>query len=270
MDEIRIGIVGCAGRMGGALVRQIAATEGCALAGGCERPGHPALGADLGAHAGLEPGAHVISDDPRALFDRSHVVIDFTSPDATVRHAQIAAATGVALVTGTTGLKPEQMAALEQAARSTAIVWAANMSLGVNLLIALTRHVASVLDEDFDIEVLEMHHRHKVDAPSGTALALGRAAAQGRGRPLEETADRGRDGITGERRRGDIGFAVLRGGNVVGDHSVIFAAENERIELGHQAGNRSIFARGAVRAARWAATAKPGLHGMDEVLGLKL
>lgn len=270
MSDTRIGVVGCAGRMGLALAREIAGSGDCIYSGGAERPGHGDLGADIGTLAGLGASGHLVGGDAGAIFEMSDVVIDFTAPQATNGHAAIAQATGTALVTGTTGLEPQHLKALEQAGGAAAVVWAANMSLGINLLAALTRRAAKVLGEDFDIEILEMHHRHKLDAPSGTALALGEAAAKGRGRRLDDIAVRGRDGWTGERRTGDIGFAVLRGGNVAGEHSVIFAAEDERIELTHRAGDRSIFARGAVRAAKWAAKAEPGFYGMSDVLGLNL
>ncbi len=268
MTEIRIGVVGCAGRMGRALVRHIAATGGCLLAAGTEAAGHGAIGSDPGEVAGIGATGLVVSDDTDELFAVSDAVLDFTTPAATLTHAALAAQTGTPLIIGTTGLTDDQRAGLRVAALRTAIVWAPNMSLGVNLVAALTRSVAAALDHDFDIEIVEMHHRDKVDAPSGTALLLGRAAAEGRGVTLEDVATRGRDGVTGARRRGDIGFASLRGGDVVGDHSVIFAADGERIELTHRAGDRGIFARGAVRAAQWAVDAGPGFYGMSDVLGL--
>ena len=267
MADVRMGVVGCAGRMGTNLLRQIAQTEGAAIGGGTERPGHVAVGQDLGALAGLDDLGLTVGDDPRALFANVDVVLDFTAPAATAEHAALAADAGTGLIAGTTGLEPDQEAAILSAAEKTAIVRAANMSVGVNVLLAITRQVAGLLDPDFDIEVLEMHHRHKVDAPSGTALALGQAAAEGRGVSHDDVADRGRDGITGERRRGDIGYAVLRGGNVAGEHSVIFAADNERVELTHRATDRAIFARGGVRAALWLHGRPPGLYSMADVLG---
>ena len=267
MADVRMGVVGCAGRMGTNLLRQIAQTEGAVIGGGTERPGHAAVGRDLGALAGLGDIGLPAGDDPRALFAEVDVVLDFTAPAATTEHAALAAETGTGLIAGTTGLEPGQEAAIQSAAGKTAIMRAANMSVGVNVLLAITRQVAGLLDPDFDIEVLEMHHRHKVDAPSGTALALGQAAAAGRGVAHDDVADRGRDGITGERRRGDIGYAVLRGGNVAGEHSVIFAADNERVELTHRATDRAIFARGGVRAALWLHGKPPGLYSMADVLG---
>ncbi len=268
MSEIGIGVVGCAGRMGANLLRAIDRAAGCVIAGGTEQPGHEAIGKDVGALAGLaEPLGLAVSEDTAALFEQADVVMDFTVAAVAATHAELAAGAGTALISGTTGLAPEHEAAIAAAAERSVIVRAANFSLGINLLLALTRQVAGILDEDFDIEVLEMHHRHKVDAPSGTALALGLAAAQGRGVAHDAVADRGRDGQTGERRRGAIGYAVLRGGNVAGDHSVIFAADDERIELAHKATDRAIFARGAVRAALWTKGRAPGLYDMADVLG---
>jgi 4-hydroxy-tetrahydrodipicolinate reductase len=268
MTAYRIGVVGAAGRMGRMLIATIAATPGCAVAGGAERPGNPAIGADLGRLAGLEPLGVTVVDDPDRLFAAADAVLDFTAPAASVAHAAVAARHRKAHVIGTTGLESDQIAAIERAARDTAIVFAPNMSLGVNLLLAVVEQVARALDPDWDIEIVEMHHRHKVDAPSGTALALGRAAATGRGVSLDDVARRSRDGIVGARPKGEIGFATLRGGDVVGDHSVIFAAEGERVEITHKAGSRAIFARGAVKAALWARGKPAGLYGMKDVLGL--
>lgn len=265
---MEIGVVGCGGRMGRMLVRQIAATPGCRVAGGTGRPGTPAVGKDIGVLAGIDPLGVAVTDDAVPLFAEADAVIDFTSPEATEYHAALAAQGKTVHVIGTTGLEPAQMAAVERAARHTAIVQSPNMSLGVNLLTALVEQVARTLDPDFDIEILEMHHRHKVDAPSGTALGLGRAAAAGRGADLDAVSARARDGHTGARRPGDIGFAVLRGGDVVGDHTVTFVGDGERIELAHKASSRTIYAVGAVRAAQWARTQPPGLYTMRDVLGL--
>ncbi|MFB9353649.1 4-hydroxy-tetrahydrodipicolinate reductase [Sneathiella chinensis] len=265
---MKIGIIGCAGRMGRMLIKQVSETAGCTVAGGTEAPGSSFLGEDLGPLAGQVKLDAVVTDDTAALFDTVDAVIDFTSPKATVQHAKLAAEKGKILVIGTTGMTNEEQAEINAAGSSGVIVQGANMSLGVNLLAQLTRKVAAILDEDFDIEVLEMHHRHKVDAPSGTALLLGKAAAEGRNVDHDAVADRGRDGITGERKRGDIGYAVLRGGNVVGDHTVMFAADNEIIEISHKAGDRAIFARGAVRAALWAKDKPAGTYDMMDVLGL--
>ena len=268
METLRIGIVGCAGRMGRTLIKAVAEHEACALAGGSEAPESPLLGQDLGLLAGLETQGQTVVADPIEVFAAAHAVIDFTTPAASVRHAELAAQGQVAYVVGTTGLTPEEQGAIERAARHTPVVQAANMSLGINVLLDLVERAAAMLDEDYDIEVLEMHHRWKVDAPSGTALALGRAAAAGRNAALDEVAQRGRDGMTGPRKRGDIGFAALRGGDVTGDHSVIFAAEGERIELTHKAASREIYARGALKAALWARGKPSGLYSMKDVLGL--
>jgi 4-hydroxy-tetrahydrodipicolinate reductase len=268
MTETRIGVVGCGGRMGRMLVAEIAGTEGCAVAGGAEPAGSPLLGRDLGELAGIGTLGPTATDDAVALFRGADAVIDFTVPTATAFHARLAAETGTPLVIGTTGLDAGQSEAVREAARHAAIVWAPNMSLGVNLLLGLVEQAARALGEEWDIEIVEMHHRHKIDAPSGTALALGRAAAAGRAVDLDAVAQRARDGHTGPRRAGDIGFATLRGGDVVGEHAVIFAGAAERIEFAHKATGRQIFARGAVRAARWAAGKPPGLYGMKDVLGL--
>jgi len=268
MTGCRIGIVGCGGRMGRMLIAEVAATEGAALAGGTE---HAASlhGRDLGSLAGLAPLGVAAGAEPRELFAAADAVIDFTAPAATVRHAELAAESGKVLVIGTTGLDAAQTRAVEAAAKRAPIVWSANMSLGVNLLLGLVEQAAARLGPDYDIEVLEMHHRMKVDAPSGTALALGHAAAAGRGVPLEEVWVKSRDGHTGARAGGTIGFATLRGGDVVGDHTVMFAGLGERIELSHKASDRRIYARGAVRAALWAKGRTPGLYGMKDVLGLR-
>ena len=263
-----IGIVGCAGRMGRMVAAQILATDGCVLAGGTEQPGSEHIGADIAELAGASAAGVTVGDNPGAMIAAVDAVIDFTVPAATVAHAAFAAEHGVILVAGTTGLDVEQQQAIDAAAAKTAIVHAANMSVGVTLALGLTTQVASILGDDYDIEIVEMHHRHKVDAPSGTALALGRAAAEGRGVDLEAVSERVRDGITGPRKAGDIGFATLRGGDVVGEHSVVFAAEGERIELTHKASSRTLFARGAVRSALWCEGKPAGLYSMADVLGL--
>lgn len=268
-----VGIAGCGGRMGQMLIRAVqeAVHTGADLhlVGGSERAQSDLLGRDLGELVGLGALGVVISDDLPALFRACDVVIDFTAPQATVAHARLAVQENTALVIGTTGMTDSDLAIVRDAAQSVPIVFARNMSLGVNLLLSLVRQVSAALDDDYDIEIIEMHHRHKVDAPSGTALALGEAAAGGRGVHLGTVADRGRDGITGERRRGAIGFAALRGGDVVGDHTVVFAAEGERIELTHKAGRRELFSRGAVKAACWLHGQAPGFYDMQDVLGLR-
>jgi 4-hydroxy-tetrahydrodipicolinate reductase len=268
MADIRVGIMGCAGRMGRMLVAETQAIAGLRLAGGSETPDSPALGRDIGELAGIGPVGLAATADLDLLFAAADVVIDFTVPAASAALAAQAAKSGKALVIGTTGLEAAQVKAVEAAARRVPIVWAPNMSPAVTLLLSLVEEAARRLGEEYDIEVLEMHHRHKVDAPSGTALALGRAAAAGRGIDLAGRSLRERDGHTGPRPRGDIGFATVRGGDVVGDHVVIFAGEGERLELAHRAGSRRIFALGALRAARWVVAQKPGLYGMKDVLGL--
>ena len=265
---MKIGIPGAAGRMGQALIRQVTATDGCAVVAATETPDHPALGRDCGALAGIEPLGVAVGDDTQAMFRAADAVLDFTLPGAASRHAELAAAQGTMLVVGTTGLGADEQAALEEAAVTVAVVQAPNMSLAVNLLFRLTEQVAGILDHDYDIEIVEMHHRHKIDAPSGTALGLGRAAARGRGVSFDEVAKRGRDGVTGARPRGEIGLAALRGGDVTGEHSVIFAADGERLELAVRSSNRQTYARGAVQAARWAEGRSPGLYTMADVLGL--
>jgi 4-hydroxy-tetrahydrodipicolinate reductase len=266
----RVGIACCAGRMGQMLLKMLAQAPGVLVVGGTERRGSQALGMDLGALAGTEPFGITVGDDPAVLFDTADVVIDFTNPSATALHAGYAAKNGTAHVIGTTGLDADQQAAVARAAQRAPIVMAANMSLGVNLLEMVVEQMARILDTDWDIEVVEMHHRHKVDAPSGTALALGEAAARGRGTTLRRVAKRGRDGQAGPRAKGEIGFAALRGGDVVGDHTVIFAADGERVEVTHKASSRELFARGAVKAVLWAAGKSPGLYSMKDVLGFSV
>jgi 4-hydroxy-tetrahydrodipicolinate reductase len=268
MAETRIGVIGCGGRMGRMLITAVAGTTGCVLSGGSAAPSSATVGVDLGELAGIGRLGLVAGSAPGELIGRSDVVIEFTNPAATAAHAALAAEEAVPIVIGTTGLSPAESEAIHAAARRVPIVWAANTSLGINLLLGLVEQAAQRLGADWDIEIMEMHHRGKVDAPSGTALALGRAAASGRGANLDEVAQRGRDGITGARRSGDIGFASLRGGDAVGDHHVIFAGAGERLELSHRATNRAIYAHGAVRAARWVIGRPPGLYGMKEVLGL--
>ena len=268
MDKMRIAVTGAAGRMGRELVRTVHGRQDCVVAGAIEQEGSIALGQDVGLLAGLGKLGVVITDDPLELFAKVDAVLDFTVPKATVEFAGLAANARIVHVFGTTGLTAEDDAKITAAARHATIIRSGNMSLGVNLLTALTRKVAEALDADFDIEIVEIHHRHKVDAPSGTALMLGKAAADGRGVDLAKASARGRDGHTGERRRGDIGFASLRGGNNVGEHSVMFAADGEVIELSHRATDRGIFARGAVKAALWGRGKGPGLFSMMDVLGI--
>ncbi len=268
MAKTKIGVVGCGGRMGRMLVAEIAVTEGCAVAGGSEAPGSGYVNQDIGELAGLGRIGIPVGEAVDKLMRDSDVVLEFTSPTATAEHAALAAKLGKPMVIGTTGLSAEQGDVVRAAASQIPIVWAPNMSLGINVLLSVVEEAARRLGPDWDIEIMEMHHRGKVDAPSGTALALGQAAAAGRGVVLEQVEQRARDGITGPRRSGDIGFAALRGGDVTGDQHVIFAGAGERLELIHRATTRAIYAKGAVRAARWVVGRPPGLYGLKEVLGL--
>ncbi|WP_372840217.1 4-hydroxy-tetrahydrodipicolinate reductase [Phaeovulum sp.] len=262
-------ITGASGRMGRMLAATIMASGKARLVGALERTGHAWVGQDHGTALGGTPSGLIVSDDPLEAFARAQAVIDFTAPAATVEFAALAAQARAVHVIGTTGLEPEHLARIKAAARHAVIVRAGNMSLGVNLLVQLTRKVAEALDADWDVEILEAHHRMKVDAPSGTALMLGQAAADGRGISLDANREAGRDGITGARRPGAIGFASLRGGDYVGEHDVIFAGAGERIVLRHVATDRAVFARGALRAAIWGQGQKPGEYDMIDVLGLR-
>lgn len=267
--DIKIVLPGVAGRMGRTLAAAIAETPGFTLLGGLEPKGSASIGMDIGTLAGLpEPLGVVVTDDPLPLIAEADAIIDFTVPAASAQFAALAAQARITHVVATTGFTSEQDAQIEAAARHATIIRAGNMSLGVNLLTAVTKRVAQALDADWDIEIVEMHHRHKVDAPSGTALMLGQAAAEGREVEHATVAVRGRDGITGERTRGDIGYAALRGGGVVGEHSAIFASDHERIVLSHIAEDRSLFASGALTAAKWGQDKGPGLFSMLDVLGL--
>lgn len=268
MGTVKIGIMGVAGFMGRMIAKQVHQTANATLAGGTVLPGSAEEGIEIAKLSGFDGDTPKTVPDAATVFAAADVVIDFTSPEATVAHAALAAKTGTAFVVGTTGLTSAQESELAEAAKQIPLVYAPNMSLGVNLLFDLVKKVSAALDESFDIEIVEMHHRRKVDAPSGTALGLGKAAAAGRGVTLEEKGVLSREGVTGPRESGQIGFATLRGGDVVGDHTVIFAGPNERIELTHKAASREIFASGAVRASLWAAGRKPGLYAMSDVLGL--
>jgi 4-hydroxy-tetrahydrodipicolinate reductase len=268
MTDLRLIVSGAAGRMGRMVIRTIHESDGFKLTGALEREDSPWLSQDPAVLAGCPAKGLQIVADPLPLLLDADAIIDFSSPNASVALAGLAAQARIADVIGTTGLSDENLDQIDAAARHAPIVRSGNMSVGVNLLAALTRRAASALGEDFDIEILEMHHRMKVDAPSGTALLLGEAAADGRGVSLNEHSARGRDGLTGVRRVGDIGFASLRGGTIVGDHSVIFAGEGERVTLSHRAEDRALFARGALKAVMWAKDRKPGLYSMADVLGL--
>lgn len=266
---MKIAIAGASGRMGRVLTRIVHETEGLEIAGGIESKGAPSVGADMGELAGLGPLGVKITDDALPLFTKIEGLIDFTVPQATLALAELSAQARIVHVIGTTGIDKAGDDKIKAAARHARIVKSGNMSLGVNLLAALVRKVAQSLKDDFDIEILEMHHKHKIDAPSGTALLLGQAAAEGRAIDLAKSSVRSRDGHTGARPQGHIGFATLRGGSVVGEHTVMFSGPDERIELTHRAASRDIFARGAVRAALWAKDKKPGLYSMVDVLGLE-
>ncbi|MFZ3581243.1 4-hydroxy-tetrahydrodipicolinate reductase [Loktanella sp. DJP18] len=267
-DTPGIVITGASGRMGQMLVKAVAASERCHLVAALERAGHDWVGLDVGTAMGGAALGVTVTDDPVDAFARAQAVIDFTAPAATVAFAGLAAQARAVHVIGTTGLSQVDVDAIDRAAHHAVIVRAGNMSLGVNLLAQLTRKIAAALDEDFDIEIVEAHHRHKVDAPSGTALMLGAAAAEGRGVALADVRCAGRDGITGPRKRGDIGFTAIRGGDIVGEHDVIFAADGERITLRHVATDRSVFVRGAMKAALWGQDRAPGHYDMVDVLGL--
>ena len=269
MSDMRLIVAGAGGRMGRTLIKAIAETKGLTLAGAVEGPGSAVIGRDSGELAGLGRNAIAVAADPAPLLAQADGLIDFTIPAATVALAELTARAGLVHIIGTTGLTGENEKLVAEAGKRAVIVKSGNMSVGVNLLAALTKRVAKTLDQSFDIEIFEMHHNKKIDAPSGTALMLGRAAAEGRGVDLATHSERGRDGETGARKPSDIGFASLRGGTVVGEHSVIFAGPAERIELTHRAEDRMIVARGALHAALRARGQKPGLYSMADVLGLK-
>ncbi len=263
-----ITVTGASGRMGQMLIRAISQHPAARLAGAVERAGHDWIGRDVGLCMGGAALGVLVTDDPLEAFAVSQAVIDFTAPAATVEFAALAAQARAVHVIGTTGLEPQHYAKLDAAAHHAVIVQAGNMSLGVNLLTRLTQKVAAALDADWDIEIIESHHNRKVDAPSGTALMLGEAAAAGRGIALAENMESGRHGITGARAQGAIGFSAIRGGDIVGEHDVLFAAAGERIVLRHIATDRAIFARGAIKAALWGQGQKPGRYDMMDVLGL--
>jgi 4-hydroxy-tetrahydrodipicolinate reductase len=265
---MKIGVVGCAGRMGRMLIAEVLRAKGAKLGGGTELAKSPLIGTDLGILVGQKAAGVKVTSDAKALFESCDAVIDFTAPAATLAHADLAAKFGTALIVGTTGLPASAKAKLKTSAKKTVIVQAPNMSTGVNVLLALTEKLAGVLADDYDIEIVEMHHRHKVDAPSGTALALGESAARGRDVTLADVAVRTRDGHTGARKEGSIGFATLRGGDVIGDHTVMFASGGERLELAHKASSRDIYARGALVAAEWVSAKPNGFYTMRDVVKL--
>ena len=267
-NKMRITVVGVSGKMGQQLVRAVDENPDAELIGATERVGHNWVGRDLGLCLGGAERGLIVSDNPLEVFADTDAVLEFTIPIATIAHAELVAKTGAVHIIGTTGMDGDDLEKIRAAAHNAVIVRAGNMSLGVNLLTELTRKVAAALGDEFDIEIVETHHNQKIDAPSGTALMLGEAAADGRSVALSEVTDSGRDGITGARKRGDIGFAALRGGDVVGEHDVMFAGAGERLILRHVATDRMLFARGAVRAALWARDKAPGEYSMLDVLGL--
>lgn len=266
MSKTSILVAGAGGRMGRAVVAEILKTPGATLAGGFERPGGPAIGKDIGVLAGLDALGLSVEDAAENGLSRAGALIDFTAPAASVQNAKAAAGKGVAHVIGTTGFSGADEAAIAEAAKTIPIVKSGNMSVGVNVLTALVEAAAKALSDDYDIEIFEAHHRAKVDAPSGTALMLGAAAARGRGVDFDDK--RAGPDRTGARETGAIGFSVMRGGGVVGDHRVAFAGMQEVITLSHSAIDRGLFAKGAVAAARWAIGKPPGLYSMRDVLGL--
>ena len=261
-------VTGASGRMGQMLSKTVLDSEKAKLVGAVERAGHPWVGQDLGELMGGTANGVIVTDDPLEVFVKAQAILDFTAPAATVAFAELAAQARAVHVIGTTGMSDEDHERIEAASHHAVIVQAGNFSLGVNLLTTLTKKVAAALDDDYDIEVIEAHHNQKVDAPSGTALMLGEAAAEGRGVDLNDVSDRGRDGITGARKKGDIGFTAVRGGDIVGEHDVMFAAAGERIILRHVASDRQVFSRGALKAALWGQDKKPGQYDMVDVLGL--
>ncbi|MDH3703296.1 MAG: 4-hydroxy-tetrahydrodipicolinate reductase [Alphaproteobacteria bacterium] len=268
--EPQIGVAACAGRMGRAIAGAVIDTAECRLGGASQYAGHPAIGRDAGVLAGRPEAGLPISGDASAMIGQVDAVIDFSTPDATRTHLAAALAHATPIVIGTTGMAPADHRALETAARDIAIVAAPNMSVGGTLLAALTEHAAAILDEDYDIEVLGFQHRHKVDAPSGTAFSVARAAARGRGVPPDTVGATPRDGHTGPRPPGLIGMTTIQGGTVSGEHSAIFAGPGERLEIHHKPTDRRVYALGAVRSALWLICRPPGLYDMRDVLGLAL
>jgi len=268
MGAIDVAVAGASGRMGRMLVEAVLSSGDCNLTGALDVPGSPALGTDAGAFLGRPTGVAITSDLARGLAG-ADVLIDFTRPEGTMAHLAACRAQGVAMVIGTTGLAPEHKAAIAAAAAGLPIVLAPNMSVGVNVMLKLLQQAARALAQGYDIEVIEAHHRHKVDAPSGTALAMGEAVAHALGRDLKDCAVYAREGVTGERDPSSIGFATIRGGDIVGDHTVLFAGTGERIEITHRSSSRANYAAGSLRAARFLQGRPAGLYGMDDVLGLK-
>ena len=267
-DLLKVVVTGASGRMGQTLVNLIAKSDKLELVGALERPNHEWIGQDIGLAMGGSKLDVVVSEDPIEVIANAEAVIDFTTPSATIEFSKLAAQARAIHIIGTTGLSKKDLEKIKAASFHSVIVRAGNMSLGVNLLVALTKKVAAALDEEFDVEIIEQHHKHKVDSPSGTALMLGEAAADGRGMRLADTAVKGRDGITGARKKGSIGFSSIRGGDIVGKHDVLFASNGEQLILSHNATDRNIFARGALKAVIWGRDKQPGQYDMMDVLGL--
>lgn len=267
MSQLKAVIAGVSGRMGRALLESVAQDAGCVLHGALDRTGGQAVGQDASLF-GAKPGVR-IADDIAAAMSGADVLVDFTRPEATLSYLEACRKARINIIIGTTGFEAAGQAAIEQAAQEIGIVFAPNFSVGVNLLMQLAETAARVLNEGYDIEIIEAHHRHKVDAPSGTALGIGQAVAGALGRDLKSCAVYGREGVTGERDPATIGFATVRGGDIVGDHTLMFAGVGERVELTHKASSRATFAQGALRAAKWLQGKGPGLYDMRDVLGLK-
>jgi 4-hydroxy-tetrahydrodipicolinate reductase len=267
-EPLAIAIAGASGRMGRMLIEAVLQSPDTRLAGALDITGSPALGIDATAYMGTRSGV-VITDDLHAGLKDAKYLIDFTRPEGTLAHLKACRELGVKLIIGTTGFTPEQKAEIEDAARDIAIVLSPNMAVGVNVVFKLLAQAAKALKDGYDIEIIEAHHRHKVDAPSGTALKMGEVVAEAVGRDLKTCAVYGREGVTGERDPNTIGFATVRGGDVVGDHTVLFAGIGERIEITHKSSSRVHYAQGSLRAARFLARQPHGLFGMDDVLGLK-
>ncbi|MFP3869806.1 MAG: 4-hydroxy-tetrahydrodipicolinate reductase [Syntrophobacteria bacterium] len=262
-------VAGAAGKMGGRIIHAIEQTQGISLAGAFERGGHPAVGRDAGEVAGLGPLGLQVAPDVLSVLDGGDVLVDFTHHEATVEHLRRAAAAGKPMVIGTTGFSAEEMDSIRSLSREIPCVQAPNMSMGVNLMFKIAADMARALGEGFDVEIIEAHHHHKKDAPSGTAVKLAQIAAAALGRDLEQVGVYERRGHLGERRPEEIGIQTIRGGDIVGEHTLLFAGVGERLELTHRAHSRDTFARGAVRAAMWVVNQSPGLYDMHHVLGLK-
>ncbi len=267
MSRLRIAITGASGRMGRMLVEAVLAADDLALAAALDRDGSPSLGQDAGAFLGQTTGV-AITSDVKAGLSKADVLIDFTRPEGTMAHLALCAELGVRTVIGTTGFSPDEKAKIGEYAQRAAVMMAPNMSVGVNVVLKLLQQASKALAQGYDIEIVEAHHRHKVDAPSGTALKMGEVVAEALGRDLKACAVYGREGVTGERDPSTIGFATVRGGDVIGDHTVMYLGIGERIEISHKASSRATFAQGSLRAARFLGERRTGLFDMNDVLGI--